>query len=158
MNRKKLAIFITVFMLTSAFSPYVYGEEAYISDEGITEFDDFSEEEGYIDDSKATDNKTIEYSNGMITVGGTGSCVDRRSEMVTKAGDEGNITRIVFGTGVQRAAGGLLDSKRGNNLPNLEEIVFESGHALDEIGSDSFRGNTRLRKVDIQKKKDGSKT
>lgn len=158
MNRKKLAIFITVFMLASAFSPYIYGEEAYISDEGITEFDDFSEEEGYIDDSKAPDNTTIEYSNGVITVGGTGSCVDRRSEMVTKAGDEGNITRIVFGTGVQRAAGGLLDSERDNNLPNLEEIVFESGHALDEIGSDSFRGNTGLRKVDIQKKKDGSKT
>ncbi len=80
MNRKKLAIFITVFMLTSAFSPYVYGEEADIPDEEFAEFDDLSEDEyGYFDDSKAPDNTTIEYSNGVITVGGTGSCVDRRS-------------------------------------------------------------------------------
>ena len=165
MDKKKAAFLMTAVLLTAAVSPYSYGgevsdtdKEVIIRDESGAEIDDFCfEGDGFID--KAPDNTTISYSDGVITVGGSGSCEDRRNDMVAAAeGNDENIRKIVFGTGVERAAGGLLDSKEGNSLPNLEEIVFEAGHQLDEIGSDSFRGNPRLRKVDVQIKKDGSKT
>ncbi|MBQ7724429.1 MAG: leucine-rich repeat protein [Lachnospiraceae bacterium] len=102
--------------------------------------------------AKDPDNSSVRFEGNTMYFDGKGTVgKDKRGDAIQDAGGEENIKYIVIGEGITHIAGGIFK----NELPNLESITVEGGHAFDEFGQSSFAVNKALKTLEV---KPGKKT
>lgn len=146
MRKKKLLTFILALSLVICGGTVSYGGDFDIIRWDYEHLPGLKGKE-YTTTEKDPDNSSVKFEGNTLYFDGSGTVgTSKREESRELAGGAENIKYIVIGEGITHIAGGIFK----NELPNLESITVEEGHAFDEFGRSSFAVNKALKTLEVK--------